>query len=125
MNDMEKTLGTDREAALADMRYQYIDNIVSKAVVKPKQSREQLRSLRIDSVLTHRIFAIPIFLAIMLDIFFLTFGSLGALLSKIFESGIETATDIIDKALKGLNVSGWMNFPGRKDTGHTIVKVQL
>ncbi len=106
---MEKATGTDREAALADMRYSYIDKLVSKAVVKPRQSREQLRSLRIDSVLTHRVFAIPIFLCIMFAIFWLTFGSLGALLSDLFESGIEAVTELVDGALKGLNVSGWMN----------------
>jgi ferrous iron transport protein B len=106
---MEKATGTDREAALADMRYSYIDKLVSKAVEKPKQSREQLRSLRIDSVLTHRVFAIPIFLCIMFAIFWLTFGSLGALLSGLFESGIEAVTELLDGALQGLHVSGWMN----------------
>lgn len=109
VHSMEASLGTDREAALADMRYEYIEGLMAKAVVKPAQSKEQLRSLRIDSILTHRVFAIPIFLCIMLAIFFLTFGSLGSLLSDLFESGLATVTDIIDKALQGLRVSGWMN----------------
>ncbi len=109
VHSMEASLGTDREAALADMRYEYIEGLMAKAVVKPAQSKEQLRSLRIDSILTHRVFAIPIFLCIMFAIFFLTFGSLGSLLSDLFESGLATVTDIIDKALQGLRVSGWMN----------------
>lgn len=109
VDEMEKALGTDREAALADMRYSYIEKLVLKAVVKPQQSREQLRSLRIDSVLTHRVFAIPVFLCIMFAIFWLTFGSLGALLSDAFESGIESLIGLIDSGLKSLKVSGWMN----------------
>jgi ferrous iron transport protein B len=109
VDEMEKALGTDREAAMADMRYAYIEKLVAKAVTKPKESKEQLRSLRIDKVLTHRFFAIPIFLIIMFAIFWLTFGSLGALLSDVFESGIESVIGLVDSGLKSLGVSAWMN----------------
>lgn len=109
VDEMESALGTDREAALADMRYSYIEQLVAKAVVKPAQSKEQLRSLRIDRVLTHRIFAIPIFLCIMFTVFFLTFGTLGSLLSDLFKSGINSFIGLVDAGLKGLHVSGWMN----------------
>lgn len=109
VDEMEKALGTDREAAMADMRYAYIEKLVSKTVKKPKESKEQLRSLRIDKVLTHRFFAIPIFLIIMFAIFWLTFGSLGALLSDAFESGIESVIELVDSGLKSLDVSAWMN----------------
>ena len=109
VDEMEKALGTDREAAMADMRYAYIEKLVSKTVTKPRQSKEQLRSLRIDKVLTHRFFAIPIFLIIMLVIFWLTFGSLGALLSEAFELGIGSLIELADSGLKSLGVSAWMN----------------
>ncbi len=109
VDEMEKALGTDREAAMADMRYAYIEKLVSKTVTKPRQSKEQLRSLRIDKVLTHRFFAIPIFLIIMLVIFWLTFGSLGALLSDAFELGIGSLIELADSGLKSLGVSAWMN----------------
>ncbi len=109
VDEMEKALGTDREAAMADMRYAYIEKLVSKTVTKPRQSKEQLRSLRIDKVLTHRFFAIPIFLIIMLVIFWLTFGSLGALLSDAFELGIGSLIELADSGLKSLDVSAWMN----------------
>ena len=73
VTEMEQELGTDREAALADMRYCFIDDLVRTAVVKPGESREHVRSVRMDAVLTHKYFAIPIFLVIMLLIFWLTF----------------------------------------------------
>lgn len=109
VDDMEKALGTDREAAMADMRYGYIERLVAKAVKKPKQSKEQARSLRIDKVLTHRFFAIPIFLVIMFAIFWITFGSLGAFLSDALESGIEALIGLVDTGLKSLGVSAWMD----------------
>lgn len=109
VQEMETELKTDREAALADMRYGYIEKLVSKAVVKPRQSREQLRSVKIDSVLTHRFFAIPIFLLIMFAVFFLTFGTIGSLLSDLFEQGIEAVVGLIGQALVSLNVSNWMH----------------
>jgi len=65
VNEMEKEMNTDREAAIIDMRYQFIEDICAKCVIKPKESREYRRSVRLDSVLTHKIWAIPSFLVIM------------------------------------------------------------
>ena len=69
VKEMEQELGTDREAALADMRYQFIDKLCAGAVVKNGESKEHRRSIQIDKILTHKVFAIPIFLAIMLLVF--------------------------------------------------------
>jgi ferrous iron transport protein B len=109
IDEMEKELGTDREAAMADMRYSYIDGLVKSAVVKPGQSKEQRRSLKIDAVLTHRFFAIPIFLVIMFLVFWLTFGLIGAWLSDTFSAGIDYITALSDAGLTQLGVSSWMH----------------
>ncbi|MDD5017928.1 MAG: ferrous iron transport protein B [Eubacteriales bacterium] len=109
VSEMESALGTDREAALADMRYSYIEGLIKKAVIRPRQSREQSRSVKIDSVLTHRILAIPIFLLIMLAIFWLTFGVVGSWLSGLFNLGIDALTGVVDGALIQGGVSGWMH----------------
>ena len=71
----------DREAALADMRYQFIEKVSAKAVHKPSETKEQQRSVAIDKILTHKYFAIPIFLCIMGVVFWMTFGLVGAFLS--------------------------------------------
>ena len=84
VDDMEFHCGMDREAALADARYKYIEQLCRDMVVKPHETRGQKRSVRIDRVLTHRIFAIPIFLGIMMFIFWITFGAVGATLSDWF-----------------------------------------
>ncbi|MGI6665586.1 MAG: ferrous iron transport protein B [Christensenellaceae bacterium] len=81
VKEMESELGTDREAAMADMRYAFIESIARDTVVKPEQSKEQLRSRKIDGILTHRIWAYPIFIAIMALVFYITFGPLGSFLS--------------------------------------------
>ena len=109
VDEMEKAMGTDREAAMADMRYNYIETLVKTAVVKLGESKEQRRSLKIDSVLTHRIFAIPIFLGIMFLVFWLTFGLFGAWLSDLFSAGIDAVTALADQALGQLQVSTWMH----------------
>lgn len=98
-DDMEKALGTDREAALADMRYEYIEKICAETVKKPSETKEQQRSVKIDRVLTHKYFAIPIFLAVMLFVFWMTFGAVGAFLSGILENGIDIFTDYANTAL--------------------------
>jgi ferrous iron transport protein B len=92
-------LDTDRKAAIADMRYSYIENVCKQTVVKPHTSREHQRSMNIDKVLTNRIFAIPIFLAIMFLIFWLTFGLIGTPLSDLVAGGIEAL---------GAMVGNWM-----------------
>ncbi|MCM1480030.1 MAG: ferrous iron transport protein B [Muribaculaceae bacterium] len=103
--EMEKELDMDRNAALADMRYSFIEEVCRDTVVKCRESKEHLRSLKIDSVLTHKYLAIPLFLFIMLLVFWITFGSVGAWLSDLFTALIDFVTAGFDKALTayGLN----------------------
>ena len=105
VKEMETELGTDREAALVDMRYQFIEETCRNCVVKVQESREFRLSVRLDSILTHRIWAIPAFLGIMFAIFVLTFGVIGNRLSELFVMGIEALSAITDSALTafGLN----------------------
>lgn len=106
VDDMEHHLGTDREAAMADMRYSYIENLCKETVIKvSKESKEHLRSLKIDLVLTNRFLAIPIFLGIMFFVFWLTFSTVGAFFSNIFSYGIDAFTSAIDELLLSLHVS--------------------
>lgn len=105
VKEMETELLTDREAALADMRYQFIENICIECVIKSKESREYRRSVKLDSVLTHKIWAIPAFLGIMLAVFALTFGVIGNNLSDLIVLGLDKLTEAVDGALSayGLN----------------------
>ncbi len=105
VSDMEQALGTDREAALADMRYDYITALREQAVVKPQATAEQQRSLKIDQVLTHKYFAIPIFLGVMLLVFWLTFSVIGGRLSDWMGVGIEQLTGAVSGALQSAHVS--------------------
>lgn len=97
--EMEAESGMDRNAALADMRYSYIERICSKTVIKAKESKEHIRSLKIDSVLTNRFLALPLFVAIMALIFWLTFNVIGAFLSDLLAGGIDYITGIADDFL--------------------------
>jgi len=105
VKEMETEMDTDREAALADMRYQFIEDICKKCVVKVKESREYRRSVSLDSILTHKIWAFPSFLAIMLLVFALTFGVIGNNLSDLLVLGLDIISGIVDEALEtyGLN----------------------
>ena len=106
VDEMETNLGTDREAALADMRYDYIEKLCSVAVKKSgKLTNEQIRTEKIDSVLTNKFLAIPIFLCIMGLIFWLTFGLIGATLSDWFSMGIDYVTGLADYALTAAEIS--------------------
>lgn len=105
VDDMESHLKTDREAAMADMRYAFIENICSACVKKAGHSKEHLRSVQIDNVLTHKYFAIPIFLGFMVIVFWLTFHVIGSGLSDLLGMGIDSITKSADSALAGLNVS--------------------
>lgn len=105
VDDMEFHLNTDREAAMADMRYAFIENICDSCVKKAGYSKEHLRSIKIDNVLTHKYFAIPIFLGFMMIIFWLTFNVIGSTLSDLLSLGIDIVTGGADKALSGLNVN--------------------
>ena len=99
VKEMETEMNTDREAALADMRYQFIEETCRNCVVKVRESREYRRSVNIDSVLTHKILAIPAFLGIMLIVFWLSFGVIGNRLSDLLVSGIGALSGVVDRAL--------------------------
>ncbi len=105
VEDMEQALGTDREAALADMRYQFIEQVCRDCVVKHQESREQIRSEKIDRVLTHRVWGIPIFLGIMLVIFWLTFSVLGGPLQEWTEMGIGAFSHWVSGLMESASVS--------------------
>ncbi|MEG2188846.1 MAG: ferrous iron transport protein B [Christensenella sp.] len=109
IDQMESGTGTDREAALADMRYQFIEGLYNDCVSKKSGTREMLRSIKIDKVLTHKIWAIPIFIGIMALIFYLTFGPLGGTVSELLQIGLATLTDAVSGALSAAGVSVWMN----------------
>ena len=105
VDEMQHELGTDREAALADMRYTFIERVVRKTVVKSGKNPERERSTRIDQILTHRIFAIPIFLIVMMAIFGLTFGVIGQPLSDVLGNGIEWFNGKVSDTLVHLQVN--------------------
>ena len=99
ISQMEGESGRDRMAALADMRFSFIEAVCERCVVRPHESREHLRSQAIDRVLTGRWTAIPAFLAIMALVFWITFGSLGAWLQGLMEEGVAALTDVVAGAL--------------------------
>lgn len=105
VSEMEFELGTDREAALADMRYFFIERICAETVIRHQETNEQLRSEKIDRLLTHKYLGIPIFLGIMLLIFFLTFNVLGAPLQELLGQGIDGVTAGIDQLMQQSHVS--------------------
>ncbi len=97
--EMERDSEMDRNAALADMRYDFIERVCGQAVIKCKESREHKRSVRIDSVLTNKYLAIPAFLGIMLLVFWMTFGVIGTFLSDIMSLGIDALAGVTERAL--------------------------
>ena len=103
--EMERETGLDRYAAIAEMRYAFIEAACAQAVKKPEESRERRRSRRIDDVLTHRVLAIPIFLCIMLAVFWLTFDVAGAWLSDILALGIQRLAELTDRALTAYGIN--------------------
>ena len=105
VDDMEDHLKTDREAAMADMRYSFIESHCSTAVKRLGESKEHLRSIKIDDILTHKYLSLPIFFSIMLLIFWLTFGSIGVWLSDGLSLGIDGVTSLTDTALSSAGVS--------------------
>ena len=102
---MENEAGLDRNAALADMRYTFIENVVEHSVIKCHESKEHARSIRIDKVLTGRYTAIPVFLGIMLLTFYLTFNVIGQRLSDWLELGIDALTRIVDAGLTAYGIN--------------------
>lgn len=105
VEEMEKDCGLDRNAALADMRYTFIEKVCKDSVKRCQESKEHLRSLKIDSVLTNKYLAIPMFLAIMLTIFFLTFNVIGAWLSDLLAMAIDWVTAWCDKGLTAYGIN--------------------
>ena len=102
---MEKERGLDRSAAIADMRFSFIEKVCEKTVVKPKESKERLHSEKIDRILTGKYTAIPCFIAIMAAVFILTFNVIGAGLQKLLEMGIDALTGAVDKGLSAAGVN--------------------
>lgn len=102
---MEQERGLDRAAAIADMRFHFIHQLVEQTVVKPRQSKEQLRSARIDRFLTGRYTAIPAFVGIMALVFYLTFGVIGLELQNLLEAGIDALTAAADSTLTAWNIN--------------------
>lgn len=102
---METERGLDRAAAIADMRFRFIQKVCDSTVIKPRESREHIRSRKIDSILTGKYTAIPAFVGIMALIFWLTFNVIGAWLSDLLDMGISWLTNITDAALSAANVN--------------------
>ncbi|MGI6248818.1 MAG: ferrous iron transport protein B [Acutalibacteraceae bacterium] len=103
--EMEHDRGLDRHAALADMRYNFVEELAAQTVTKKEISKEQMRSKRIDAVLTHKYFALPIFFGLMFLIFWLTFDVLGAALQDLLGGGITLLTDKVGAGLAALGIS--------------------
>ena len=108
VESMENALETDREAALADMRYSYIEEVCIKNVHKQNETKEQIRSEKIDNILTHKYLGIPIFLCIMFLIFAITF-SLGGVLQEYLEGGIDFCIQSLSSLLTQLSISPWLH----------------
>ncbi|MBR6900998.1 MAG: ferrous iron transport protein B [Synergistaceae bacterium] len=102
---MENERGLDRNAAMADMRFNFIHKVCSQSVIKPKESKEHLRSQSLDKILTGKYSAIPIFIAVMAGIFWLTFEVIGAYFQEILEEGIDAFTAQADAFMTSLNVN--------------------
>ena len=103
--EMEYDTGMDRNAALADMRYNFIEKVCTSCVTKARESKEHRRSVAIDRVLTSRIFAIPLFIAIMCLVFFLTFNVVGAFLSDLMAYAVDGLTLLADNALTAYGIN--------------------
>ena len=105
VQQMETERQLDRSAAIADMRFDFIERLCERTVVKPKQSRERVRSEKIDRILTGKYTAIPCFIGIMVLVFYLTFNVIGAWLQEILEIGIDQLSAVVNQALTAANVN--------------------
>ena len=105
VKEMESECGMDANAALADMRYTFIEGVCDKAVVKCHESREHRRSEKIDSVLTSKYLALPVFFGIMIFIFWMTFSVLGQGLSDLLAQGINALTAVVDRGLTAYGIN--------------------
>lgn len=102
---METERGVDRSAAIADMRFDFIERLCEQAVAKPKESKERIRSEKIDRIFTGKYTAIPCFIAIMAAVFYLTFNVIGAWLQNILQLGIDAIADMVGKGLKAAQLN--------------------
>ena len=102
---MEKESGLDRSAAIAKMRFSFINKVCSKCVKKPGESKEHIRSQKIDKILTGKYTAIPAFILIMCTVFFLTFNVIGAFLQNLLQMGIDALTNLVAHALESVGVN--------------------
>ena len=102
---MEKERGLDHSAAIADMRFDFIERLCEQTVVKPKESKERIRSEKIDRILTGKYTAIPCFIVIMILVFYLTFNVIGAWLQGLLELGIGRLTELADAAMTAAHVN--------------------
>ena len=105
ITQMEDERGLDRAAAIADMRFSFIEKLTKECVTKPKESKERERSQKIDKILTGKFTAIPVFVCIMALVFYLTFEVIGAGLQSLMEIGIDWLTNIVDNGLTAWNVN--------------------
>lgn len=102
---MEEEHAMDRNAALADMRYDFIEKVCNATVIKPQESKEHIRSVKIDNILTNKFLAIPIFIGVMFLVFYLTFNVIGAYLSDLLAAGIDAITAMADAALTAYGIN--------------------
>ena len=102
---METERGLDRSAAIADMRFNFINDVCRQCVKKPRESREHIRSEKLDKILTGKYTAIPVFVLIMALVFYLTFNVIGAWLQELLETGIEALTRLVDSAMTSAGVN--------------------
>ena len=105
VRQMETERGLDRSAAIADMRFDFIERLCEQTVIKPRESRERIRSERIDRILTGRHTAIPCFIGIMVLVFYLTFNVIGKWLQTLLAMGIDKLSALTDSALTGMGVN--------------------
>ncbi|MCQ2546583.1 MAG: fused ferrous iron transport protein A/B, partial [Clostridia bacterium] len=102
---MEQERGLDRAAAVADMRFSFIEKVCSATVIKPRESREHKRSQKWDRILTGKYTAIPVFIGIMMAIFYLTFNVIGAFLQDVLDSAITNLSDVVCHAMEAVDVN--------------------
>ena len=105
VRQMETERGLDRSAAIADMRFDFIERLCAQTVIRPQESKERIRSEKIDRILTGRYTAIPCFIGIMVLVFYLTFNAIGGGLQKLLELGIDRLSALTDTALTQLHVN--------------------
>ncbi len=102
---MEEEHAMDRNAALADMRYDFIEKVCRATVIKPQESKEHIRSVKIDNILTDKVLAIPIFIGVMFLVFYLTFNVIGSFLSDLLAAGIDAITAVVDRGLAAYGIN--------------------